>query len=334
MSLKSLTTAVVVAAFLLSACTNQTDNTGGKRGSSGKTLEVLVIAGNGITAEGTTTRKLVDSLLRSPQQGLMQREALFDVVYLPRSSYENSEMFHAHRNILLLDVNKENPDKVYFYRDREAAPQAVFEYAASSRRSLDSLFAAHASQMIDLIYETEHRRIQKAYLSTEGYKVEQQVRDAMGIDLALSEEFRMAATYPNYCWVRKEAKDFSLHVLAYKQKYTNRNQFDSVRVLTTVDSMMARVPASVDSSYIGTERRLDFAMRRTTVAGCQAVEVRGVWRSFGDFMGGPFVSYTLATPDNKELLTLVGFVYSPRFPKRDYLMQVESICHSLAFDNK
>ncbi|MBQ9472778.1 MAG: DUF4837 family protein [Bacteroidales bacterium] len=334
MSLKSITISAVIAAFLLSGCSHRADPAGGKRGSSGKTLEVLIIADNGITAKGTTTRTLVDSLLRCPQQGLMQMEPAFDVVYLPRSSYDNSDMFHAHRNIVLFDVNGANPDKVYFYRDREASPQVSFEFAARNRRSLDSLISVHAEQMVDLIYQTEHRRIQKAYRGTEGYKVEQQVRNAMGLNLTLSEEFRMAATYPNYCWVRKEAKDFSLHVLVYKEKYTNRNQFDSVSVLATVDSMMARVPASVDSSYIGTERRLDFVVRRTTLAGCPAVETRGVWRSFGDFMGGPYVSYTIATPDNKELLTLVGFVYSPRFPKRDYLMQVESICHSLSFDNQ
>ena len=60
-----------------------------------------------------------------------------------------------------------------------------------------------------------------------------------------------------------------------------------------------------------------------------AVETRGLWRSFGDFMGGPFVNYTLLSPDGKQLVELTGFVYCPRFDKRDYMMQVDGICRSI-----
>ena len=46
-------------------------------------------------------------------------------------------------------------------------------------------------------------------------------------------------------------------------------------------------------------------------------------------MGGPFVSYTLLSPDGTQLVELTGFVYCPRFDKRDYLMQVDGICRSI-----
>lgn len=41
------------------------------------------------------------------------------------------------------------------------------------------------------------------------------------------------------------------------------------------------------------------------------------------------MTYTLLSPDKTQLVELTGFVYCPRFDKRDYLMQVESICNSI-----
>jgi hypothetical protein len=49
-------------------------------------------------------------------------------------------------------------------------------------------------------------------------------------------------------------------------------------------------------------------------------------------MGGPFVSYSMLSPDGKDIIDVVGFVYAPRFNKRDYLMQVEGICNSVRWE--
>ena len=69
------------------------------------------------------------------------------------------------------------------------------------------------------------------------------------------------------------------------------------------------------------------------MAGAQyVIETRGLWRLFGDFMGGPFVCYSIVSPDGKEVVDLLGYVYCPRFDKRDYMMQVDGICRSIKWD--
>ena len=37
----------------------------------------------------------------------------------------------------------------------------------------------------------------------------------------------------------------------------------------------------------------------------------------------------LFSPDGKQVVELTGYVYCPRFDKRDYLMQVDGICRSI-----
>ena len=81
---------------------------------------------------------------------------------------------------------------------------------------------------------------------------------------------------------------------------------------------------------MGTERRAEILTKVVDIESAKyAVESRGLWRLFGDFMGGPFVSYTLLSPDGTQLVDITGFVYCPRFDKRDYLMQVDGICRSI-----
>jgi hypothetical protein len=51
-----------------------------------------------------------------------------------------------------------------------------------------------------------------------------------------------------------------------------------------------------------------------------------------DFMGGPFVSYTFVDEKRNRVVTLDGYVYAPNAPKRDLMIQLESIMYSMKLD--
>ncbi|MBR6246610.1 MAG: DUF4837 family protein, partial [Bacteroidales bacterium] len=57
-------------------------------------------------------------------------------------------------------------------------------------------------------------------------------------------------------------------------------------------------------------------------------QTRGFWEVHNDFMGGPFVSHSFYGPDAKEIIVVEAWVYAPRFDKRQYLRQVESVIYS------
>ncbi len=59
--------------------------------------------------------------------------------------------------------------------------------------------------------------------------------------------------------------------------------------------------------------------------------MRGLWELHGDFMGGPFVSYTVVDERHNRVVTLDGFVYNPGHDKRDLLRQIESLLYTLSF---
>ena len=53
----------------------------------------------------------------------------------------------------------------------------------------------------------------------------------------------------------------------------------------------------------------------------------------GDYMSGPFVSYTFVEPNSNNIVTLMGYVYLPNKEKRDLLRQLEAILYSARFNS-
>ena len=45
-------------------------------------------------------------------------------------------------------------------------------------------------------------------------------------------------------------------------------------------------------------------------------------------MGGPFVSHSFYSPDGSEIYVIEAFLYAPKYDKRQYLRQVESLLYS------
>lgn len=88
---------------------------------------------------------------------------------------------------------------------------------------------------------------------------------------------------------------------------------------------------------MGTERRVEMESMKVDYPGSDyCIQTHGLWRLMEttDRMGGPFVSYSMLSPDGKDIVDVIGFVYAPRFEKRDYLMQVEGICNSLKWNKQ
>ncbi|MCR4660348.1 MAG: DUF4837 family protein [Bacteroidales bacterium] len=331
--MKTATPILLIATMaLMVSCQPKSSTEPQKRGSSGKTLEVLMAVDRDIW-NGTTTA-LVDSLFRAPQDGLPQPEPKFSVVNIPTSSLRNTEMFQMHRNIVLCDMAEGNPGKVYIHRDAKAYPQVLIEFAVTSREEFERLLRQYYPRLEAEFYRTEHLRIQKAFYAMRNIEVMQALRKQFGFTLTFSDEFAIAKQAQDFAWVRKEAKDFGIGVLIAREPYTDQRQLAQSAVLNRLDTLMHRhVPGPSEGSYMATERRVEAtshpAQGFDTCA--YALETRGLWRLMGDFMGGPYVAYTLISPDSTQLITLAAYAYCPRFPKRDYLMQVESICHSIKY---
>lgn len=319
----------VMALMLVVGCNSPETKAITKKSSSGKTQELILAADRGLYTGAT--KELIDSIFRAPQEGLPQPEPRFNVVTIPVSSLENTQMFQMHRNIVLCDIKEGNPDKLYIHHDKWSEPQVVVDIAATSEASLCNLLRRHADRIVAELYSAEYRRMASVFYRDRNVDIMKRMESKFGFTLNVPQEFSVAKDDDGFMWLLKRTKDFDLSVLVHVEPYRDQQQFSADKILNRLDTMMRRnVPGPAEGSYMGTERRADILNRVVDIEGAKyAVENRGQWRLFGDFMGGPFVSYTILSPDGTQLVELTGFVYCPRFDKRDYLMQVDGICRSI-----
>ena len=81
-----------------------------------------------------------------------------------------------------------------------------------------------------------------------------------------------------------------------------------------------------------TEPKFIPVTREVQFANTMAIESRGLWFVEGDFMGGPFLSYTFKDIDNRRLIVVEGFSYSPGAKKRDFVFELEAILKTVKLD--
>jgi hypothetical protein len=67
------------------------------------------------------------------------------------------------------------------------------------------------------------------------------------------------------------------------------------------------------------------------INGKEWLEMRGFWDVHGDYMGGPFVSYSAVDKASGRLLTLDCYIYSPKEDKRNFLRQLEHLVYGISF---
>jgi hypothetical protein len=130
---------------------------------------------------------------------------------------------------------------------------------------------------------------------------------------------------------RKETLKESQGILIYCFDYTDTNSFNLENIIAKRNEITKKyIPGPTDDSYMQVSEEVILPVAKQINFNDQfAVETRGLWKVEGDFMGGPFLSYTLIDELRNRVITIDGYVYAPKDKKRNLLLQLEAILHTL-----
>ena len=124
-------------------------------------------------------------------------------------------------------------------------------------------------------------------------------------------------------------------VVVYKYPAAASDNFTEANIIAHRNQFLKEnVPGMFDNTYMITNELATPSVQFIRFRGRQFAETRGLWEVHGDFMGGPFVSHSFYSRDGKYIIVLDGFVYAPKYDKRQYLRQVESILYSFEWDKE
>ena len=323
---------VFLFAVLTSLTSCEKGQTAKKDRSAGGTSEIMVVVQNDEQWDGMIGDSIRAFFLK-PQYGLPQEEAMYKLTHIKASGL--TDMFKKHKSILLVEINPGlTKPVVETGEDLWAAPQRVLKIIAPDRTSWCQAFNEHKEAFKVMFDKVERDRILSVLRPSTDDKIVKRIQEKMGFSLTIPQGFYIAKDESDFLWLRKELPKNSFGIFIYSTPYNDTLQFELNSLVSVRDRFLQQyVPGPADGSFMITEKEFVPPMLKyiSNYPTGFAAEMRGMWCLVGDYMAGPFVSYSFADEKTGDLVTLEGYVYYPNHDKRDDLLQLQSILYSIQF---
>ena len=301
----------------------------GPPASSGQPSEILVVTDR--SGGGRELPPAVGSIFQARQDGLNQPEAVFSLMILEAEKFE--KFFKKHHAILLLEIKPGLPDEgITIEEDLWAAPQVVVNIKARNDSTLNKLLRGNRQSLLNAFYRGEYRRIWSVMGSDTSSVLSAQCAKTLGCTLRLPACFYNAKSGMNYLWARCKNTEGERSILLARLPFSDTLVLTAGGMTDLCDSLVtALIPGSRKGSSMKVYRENPLMFRQYDINGHFSLELRGLWDTRNDLMGGPFLACLTVFPSRKEILLQYAYVYRPNQPKRDLLLQMEAYMHSLQF---
>jgi hypothetical protein len=315
---------IALAAFAAASCNN--DDTLVKQNVGGKAGEIIIVANKAEweTEPGNELR----NILAAQYPYLPQSEPSYTLINIPHKSF--TSLFEYHRNILILKVDENLEAKYIAQEDVWAAPQTVILITAPTREEATRVIAENAERLFNTINQAERNRIMRNSKKYEDVELRKLVADKFGGSPYFPKGYSLKKQTDNLVWISYETTYINLGIFVYRIPYKDETSLKLENLMAaTAEVMKDNVPGMVDNSYMTISSEITPGLTTMKYKNHNFMEMRGLWEVHNDFMGGPFVIHVFHDKNNPgELIVVEGFVYAPRYDKRDYIRQVESILYS------
>lgn len=337
----NLAIACVGALFLSMLYGCKDDIKGVTSGSTGKTNEIVLVVNNHIGLNHPII-DTVKAYFTDYDMLLPQAEPLYSVIAVTERDLNSQITIQKHHNLLFVNIDPAlEKSGISPRKDVWATPQRVIQFNAHSDTAFYRIFNINKKAVMKLFDNNELLRAQN--LSEFGKN--------LGLSDDIYKQFELLMTIPagfypslkekDFIWfsqrTAKKDQDMIASIMIWQRPYTDERQFSTDSIIRSRNRISRKyIAGTMPGSYMKTAT--SYIHPRTDVisdyATDFAVETRGLWEMEGDFMGGPFISYTFAHPDTGQLITIEAFLYNPNNPKRALLRQLEAIIRNVSFPEK
>ena len=294
---------------------------------SGKQGDVLVV----ITKDywESALGQMIKDSLRVTYPMLPQPEARFKVNHVAPSGF--TPMFQIQRNIVRVDINPNNVNKVTYRKNVWATPQCVVDIKAENYNNAVELFSEHAGEIVRVIESAERERLISNNRTYTSVSVAHEVQKLFGGSPAFPKETKIFKQTENFIWLSTCNTDYiKKYIILYKypvEEGKDMMSYDSL-IGNNLDAINSNIPGTRAGSYMTISSYFMPTVEYLKYDGNSFAEIRGLWDVKNDYMGGPFITHVLYSPDGKYMVGVEGFVYAAKFDKIQYMREVEAIVYS------
>jgi hypothetical protein len=294
---------------------------------SGKPGEIIVVINKG-DWEGAPGTVLRDSLA-CDFPFLPQREPMYDLVNVAPGGFVS--MFQVHRNIIIMNISNDVVEPGVLYKNNVwAAPQCVIRINASSADEAVELFKENSVKIKAVLAQAEINRVIANSKKYEERSLAPIVTEMTGGSPHFPSGYKLKKRSDDFIWITYDPQFTQQSILIYKYPVIEGADMMSPENLLKAQSEMLKnnVPGMFENTYMIISPIVEPAVTYKKYGEHEFAEIRGLWEVHNDYMGGPFVSHAFYTPDGQNMILMQAFVYAPKYDKRGYLKQVESVLYS------
>ncbi|MGQ3085634.1 DUF4837 family protein [Flavobacterium sp.] len=265
----------------------------------------------------------------APLDGLSQEEPLFTLNQFNDTSFDRD--LTKLRNIIVVDRSGKRDFK--FKQDGNCKPQNIFTIQGRSIDELLELIDMHADEVIRTMKQTEITELQKRHEEA-GLMKESRFASQYGISIKVPSSYGLPVKSDKFLWLKKDIPSGNTNILIYSVKYDvlEKNKDILNDIIKMRDSIGRQyIHGTEPGTYMVTEEAYSPYFFMTSFNDRRAFVTRGNWEMEGDFMNGPFLNYAIRDDKHQCYLVVEGFIYSPSSPKRDLIMELESVIKSIKF---
>ncbi len=304
----------------------------GKVNTQGAPYELIVVC-NQPEWEGALGDSL-RAVLSASIPAMQQDEPFYDVVRITHRNYTNIVV--RHRNILRCIVSPEADSTwVAVQYDVNAAPQIILTLQGPTANDMARYVGENGNAIVAAIENAERdrdmayaRKYNQATLSTLIY-------DTFGFKMNIPPGYTLRNKTEDFIWISHEYPLASQGIVISKREAKNGLADLMLGELVSArNGVVAQIPGPSEGSYMSTYLEYEPDYRTYRINGRLWAELQGFWRVEGDFMGGPFVSFSTIDERTNEVITIDCYVYSPKDPKRNLKRGLEHLLFGVSFETE
>ena len=343
----------IIVALLFLSCGGDVSKEDLLPDASGEHGHILIVMQDDLW-EGKMQTALVGQLDQTAKGPYLRKEPLFN--FFQKQSADLSHVNKMSRLMLKVMIDFDSTYQetaVVEKRNYFAKGQLFLVIKDSDPDRLYDFIMNDFDPILDKMNDFEMEMLISDYKSRNNPAIKEQAEKNFGISIDLPRESKLKMSNDKFMWVKY---DRSRNILGSEAKGTDNSTYwiqegilfwshdvisDSSFSVTSIMNMRDttlkyNVPGKVEGSYMATEYDpyYDPEYETVTLKGKPCIIARGLWKHDGHpgaFGGGPFVQFSLLNEAENKIISICGYIYAPKFNKREYIREVEAMLNTIEF---
>ena len=219
--------------------------------------------------------------------------------------------------------------------DVYATGQEVMYLFGADEKTLASKIKKNGQRIIDHFNYRERVRITKGLLNASSTRsLTKMLEKEHQFSIKIPFGYRLAENQNEFVWLRQINPADDKDIFIARKKYSTPDDFKKENLIQFRNDLCRKYlfeDPEQDDTYLVTETTIpdkEVVTREFNFDGRFAVEMKGLWKTNVNTMGGPFIGYAFVDEPTDYFYYIEGFTYCPSKDQREIVRELECILYS------